>query len=335
MKPDIIFNAGTLPYHSSSKIAVNLPSEQIIFYDYNLKELFTLHGYQILELSNGAALLRINRDITFFDIVNREKILDLKNTRIFPFALDGKVLFNYRKSPTLELRDFLTAKIIWRNELSINNRVIQGVCNTSFFIGNILGSAEKICIDISTGELKWKCNLNSLLNLDNKYAGNNYLVSNTLVSLASYKDYFGVEAATGEPLWHLDLYQNKKMGKLLIDNNMFLIIRDANDVYMIKIDLKMGEIVSKELLTEQIQRLQIYPRGNTGTFGQLSYYNNQIFFGANNQLVRLDLSTNKIKVLYKHDATFYFSKVIGSKLFYSDDSFTTLVFELNKKDQEA
>ncbi|GLR19034.1 hypothetical protein [Portibacter lacus] len=330
-----IFNTGVLPHESNSQIAVNLPPDEVIFYNHSLQEIHKIDGYQLIGLSDKNALLRIDRDIIFYSITNQKVTCEFKNTRIFPFPIDENILFTYRKSPTIELRDFSTAETLWRTELTSVNRIVEGTCNSSYFIGNILDSLNKICIDMESGELKWQRNTSSFLDLDNKFAGRNYLLPNVLVSLGSSQDYFGVNIKNGEPLWHLDLEKQLKMSKVISDTNMFLFVREVNDVYLLKIDLSEGKILCKELLTEQIQRLQVYPQGNTGTFGQLSYYDNQLFFGANNQLVRLDLSSFKMEIIFEHTAEFYFSKVIGSKLFYSDNNFTTLVFELDSSNQET
>lgn len=335
MKLEQTFNTGVLPLNSNTKIAVNIPPQKVSFYDYELKDILNISGYQIIGLSDNNALLRINRDVIFYSITKQNQTIELKNTRIFPFIIDESVLFNYRKSRSLELRNFSTAEIIWKTELDVKNRVIQGVCNSSFFVGNILESLNKICINIESGEMIWQKNINSFLKVDEEFAGNNYLISDLLVSLASKKDYFGVDVNTGEILWHLDLVLQLKMGHVVVGSDMFIIVRESKEVYLLKIDLLNGEITDKELLTEEIQRLQIYPRGNTGLFGQISYYNNHLFFGANNKLIRLNLTSYRMENLYDHTAEFYFSKVIGSKLFYSDNNFTTLVFELNDADKDS
>ncbi len=335
MKTYRTFHTGTLPYSSDSTLTINLPPEEVLFFDLSLKEIHRIRGYQAIALSDRNALLRKNHDLTFYSIENRKVQLDLKNTRVFPFQIKEKILLNYRKSPTLELRDFSTADILWHSKFEGQNRIIQGVCNESVFVGNILNSTTKICVDVESGKSLWRRNINMSLEVKSTFAGNNYLIGKLLISQASRQGYFGVNVINGELIWHLNLEKLAKISTAISTDRMFVFVRELDNIYILTIDLLTGEVLNKELLTEQLQMLQIYPHNSESNFGQASFYNNHLFFGSDNKLIKLNLSTYEIEMVYEHTAVFYFSKVIGSKLFYSDNNFTTLVFDLSNISQLA
>ncbi|GLR19570.1 outer membrane protein assembly factor BamB family protein [Portibacter lacus] len=335
MKPITSLETGVLPHNNRSIICIKQDSLKIGFFDYDLNLMHSISEFKLRGMNEFHCLLWKGRAPYLYNIKDKCLIESYSKLMGSTTLTDKGLILNSRKEALLQYYTNTDQKLEWEISLDYENRLYALAWSDDVLVGNVNEANKKFGIDLKSGKKLWELDKEKLkLKSVSGYIGNNQLVKGTLLS-TNEEELFCLDYNSGEKLWHLHLENKLRMGHVIADKNMFLFVREVNDVYLLKIDLSEGKILSKELLTEQIQRLQVYPQGNTGTFGQLSYYDNELFFGANNQLVRLNLSSSKMEIVFDHTAEFYFSKVIGSKLFYSDNNFTTLVFELESSDQEA
>lgn len=340
MKPIKVIRSGNFPYWNKDFIIVHL-SDATQFLDINLNLLFELSNeFKVGGLTEEIAILKKEEVYYNFDL-KKKQIQNVFNQR-----MKGGIIHNNKhlnlglRDKIIHVSDIEKNKIIWRHHFDTSSRVVLFATNEKVIVGSLMDSSVKYCLDFNTGDILWELNTTELkMKTKTSKLGRTYLVDNLVVGMNEHMEYYALSREDKKQVWNLQL-PSKFMGQFMADNGKHHSICITN--YKLGVDIKYefvyivtdfltGRIVSEINISNEIYKHNLIPiRGIDlgGVFGQFSIDQFNLYFGVDNRLVAMDKVNGEIEVIYEHDAELMFSKIIHNKLFYTDNNFKTLVFDI-------
>jgi len=335
-----VIKSGVLPMWNKNFIGVHL-ANSTQFLDLDLNLLFELSNeFKIMGLTDDIAILRKEEIYYNFDLKKRKIQNEFKQKMKGGIIHEGKHLNLELRDKTIHVSDIKKNEIIWKHHFDTSLRVILFATNGKMIVGSLMDSSLKYCLDFSNGNIIWELNPTELnMNTKTSKLGRTYLVDNLVIGMNEHREYYALNSEDKKQVWNLQL-PPKSMGQVMIENGKHYSISITNykfgedtkyDFFYIITDFLKGKIISKINISNEVYKYGLIPIKGIdlgGVFGQFSIDESSLYFGVDNRLIAMDKLTGKMEIIYEHDAKLMFSKIIHNKLFYTDDYFRTLVFDM-------
>ncbi|MEM7374114.1 MAG: PQQ-binding-like beta-propeller repeat protein [Bacteroidota bacterium] len=335
MKHIRTFNSFVLPASNERFISLN-DSGLASIYTHQLNHLYTIpDGYLVYRMTPDYAIIAKNRHFKKLDLNRFEISFDYGIHAKSIQHVQNRFFFFDRKTGHHQLINLETDQIEYSVEIPIQSRIQAFYAYSPICIGMEMDSREIYTINLETGELIWRLPEEELnISSPGILTGHIYAVEDSFIATVTSGELIAIDAGRGHHLWNTTLAR-KSFGQLVLGNRYlsFRLITGPTEqhhspILFTELDLRTGQIISQIDVTAQFLALGGLSRQDLQTLilGKFASDGTSIYFGINQNLIKLHIESGQLEHVYTHEYALSFYSMIAGKLFCVDGNSRLQVF---------